>query len=108
MKLRDYFKIAPFWVHPDPFLPDELLDKISFVFTMEPAHFGLFFKIKEPILYGMDCFKFAFDVDNGIYINDGDMRFNDFMGQRINDSGVDIIHFMKEYMIKNNFQHLFL
>jgi len=112
MTLKDYFKISPYWNHPDPLLPEDLLDKIAFMFTMEPAHFGLYFKLKEPLPddygIGMDCFQFAFDMDNGIYINDGDMRFNDFMGKRINDSGIDKIQFMKEYMIKENLQHLFL
>src|SRR5690242_14647992 len=105
--LRDHFKIAPFWDHADPFTADELLSKISFAFTMEPAHYGLYFKINEPVS-DMDCFQFAFDVDNGIYINDGDMRFNEFMGQRINDSGVEIIEFMKDYLRKENLQHLIL
>lgn len=109
MTLRDYFKLYPDW-SDFPFTPDELLEKIAFVFTMEPAHFGLYFKLHEPIpnTDGMDCFQFAFDNDNGIYINDGDMRFNDFMGQRINDSGVDKIQFIKQYMIKENLQKLFI
>lgn len=108
MNLRDHFKIAPHWDYPDPFMPDELLDKISFVFTMGRAFHGLYFKLKEPIGEEMDCFQFAFDMDNGIYVNDGDMRFNDFMGKLINDSGADIIPFMKQYMIERNLSHLFV
>jgi len=97
--LQDHFKIYPEgWEHPFP--PSKLLDAISFVFTMKGFD-GLYFKLKEPCDYygiGMDCFEFAFDTDNGMYIKDGDMRFNDFMGQQITDSGADAVGFIKEYL----------
>jgi len=106
--LSDNFKIYPGWDDEYSIPASEILDHISFVFTMEPAFFGLYFKLKEPMNEGMDCMQFAFDRDNGIYINDGDMRFNDFMGQVINDSGVDKVSFIKDYLIKNDLSHLMI
>lgn len=99
--LTQHFKIYPGgWEHP--ISPDNLLSAISFVFTMK-GYKGLYFKLKEPIpdLYnvGMDCFEFEFDADNGMYIKDGDMRFNDFMGKQITDSGADVVVFIKTYLI---------
>ena len=99
-KLSDHFKVYPgLWEHP--YNSDELLDNISFVFTMN-GHNGLFLKLKQPLKddygIGMDMFEFAFDRDNGIYIQDGDMRFNEFVGGRIRDSGVDVVPFIKTYL----------
>lgn len=111
MKLSHHFKIAPHWNYPDPFMPDDLLDKISFVFTMGNKFNGLYFKLKEPLKddgIGMDCFQFAFDNDNGLYVHDGDMRFNDFMGECIDDSGADIIGFMKRYIIDNKLEYVLI
>lgn len=105
--LTDYFKIYHGgWEHPAT--PEELLGTISFVFTMKDFE-GLYFKTKEPCDnygIGMDCFQFAFDVDNGIYINDGDMKFNDFMGRQITDSGSDAVGFIRNYLIDHNLQNL--
>lgn len=83
-------------------LTDEnILEKISFVFTMKGFK-GLYFKLKEPLPdsygIGFNCFQFAFDSDNGIYIEDGSMRFNDFMGNDISDSGADTIKFIRDYI----------
>lgn len=106
--LSHFFKIYPGgWEHPVS--SDQLLDSISFVFTMQGFK-GLFFKLKEPLPdnygIGMDCFEFAFDTENGMYINDGDMRFNDFMGRQIKDSGADAVSFIREYLIDHNLEHL--
>lgn len=104
--MSEYFKVYPgTWEHPVK--PEDLLQSISFVFVMK-GFSGLYFKTKEPIddIVGMNCFEFAFDTDNGIYIKDGDMRFNDFMGEQITDSGADIVSFMREYMVENGFQNL--
>lgn len=107
--LTDHFRIYPNeWDHP--YEPKELLSKISFVFTMKGFP-GLYFKLKEPCDsygIGMDCFQFEFDRDNGLYIHDGDMRFNDFMGEQITDSGADVIAFIKQYMIDHNLSNLIL
>ncbi len=109
-QLTDQFRIYPVeWDHP--YEPKELLSKISFVFTMK-GFLGLYFKLKKPLEddygIGMDCFQFEFDRDNGMYIHDGDMKFNDFMGEQITDSGADVIGFIKRYLNDHGLSNLIL
>lgn len=98
MKLSDHFKVARgLWEHPYP--EDQLLNHISFAFTMKGFK-GLYFKLKEPV-NGMDCFQFEFETERGIFIEDGDMKFNDFIGEWIIDSGADVVSFIKDYIRKD-------
>src|SRR5690349_3208868 len=108
MKLSEAFKFKTpaisFWERSNPVTPDELQEQIQFMFTMRRLP-GLYFKLKEPYCT-MDCFEFAFDTDNGIYVKDGDMRFNNFMGDEILDSGADPISFIADYLTDNNLSQL--
>jgi hypothetical protein len=107
MKFSKSFKFHPeIWERSEPITADELQNQIEFMFTMKRLP-GLFFKLKNPY-YGMDCFQFSFDTDNGIYVKDGDMKFNNFMGDEILDSGIDSITFIIDYLIDNQLSFLIL
>lgn len=111
MKLSDYFKCKPDWEHE--LNPDNVLDKIAFVFIMKnDPNANVYFKLKEPLQddhnCGMDCFQFEFDSDHGIYLHDGDMRFNDHMGDRIIDSSVNVIGFLRTHLISKSLSKLIL
>ena len=108
MDFSKSFKWYPgqFWERSEPITPDELQKQISFMFTMKGFD-GLYFKLKEPHC-GMDCFQFRFDTDNGIYVSDGDMRFNNFMGNDILDSSADPVSFIVDYLIDNKLTQLIL
>lgn len=105
--LSDHFKVMQEWNHL--ITPDNFLEKTAFLFTMKNFE-GVYFKTKEPLPdnygIGMDCFQLEFDTDNGIYLKDGDMRFNDFMGEQIKDSGVDAIEFIKSYLTERGLERL--
>lgn len=100
--MNKYFKIYPGWQHQ--LTPDNIINLVSFVFTIE-GHDGILFKTNET-LAGMDCFEFAFDTDNGMYIKEGDMQFNHFIGDRIIDSSTDAISFIRNYLYKNGLSNL--
>lgn len=108
MTLQEHFKVFKTWDHSQ-IKPENVLDLTSFFFTMKSFK-GLYFKLKEqlpdPYGVGMNCFQLEFDTDNGISLKDGDMRFNDFMGNDITDSGVDSIGFIKKYLIDNDLNQL--
>lgn len=108
MNLYHHFKIYPSgWEHP--IKAQFICEAISFVFTMKSFP-GLYFRLKKPIdnVVGLDCFQFEFDSDNGVYIKDGDMRFNHFMGEDILDSSTNVVGFIKDYLIKQGHQNLIL
>lgn len=114
MKFTEAFKFygsketgySEFWERSEPVTPDELQNQIAFMFTMKRLP-GLYFKVKEP-RFEMDCFQLKFDNDNGIYVNDGDMKFNNFMGEEILDSAQDSVSFIVDYLIDNKLAHLIL
>lgn len=87
--------IAPFWDFSLP--PDEFFSRVSFAFMLKPWPRRMYVKFKEPY-FTMDCWEIRCDLDHGLYVNDGDMRFNDFMGEWITDSGADIEAFIRAWI----------
>ena len=77
--------------------PEEFFNRVSFAFQMAWTKDRMFVKFKEPY-YTMDCFELLCDLDHGVYPSEGDMRFNDFMGEQITDSGSDINKFIIDWI----------
>lgn len=74
-----------------------MLENMRFIFSLKGEHGRPYIVLKEPI-ETMDTFEITYCSD-GLDTN-GCMRFNDYMGEQIENSSLDAISFIKEYLIK--------